>query len=72
MPTKPPSETLSVPEQLPGEPHRPRLSALPFTARLLLRGLGVGLLLGLTLGLWPLYGLGVLVWGRPPNVPRAS
>lgn len=70
--TMPPAETFPVPEQLPGEPHHPRLSALPFTARLLLRGLGVGLLLGLTLGWWPLYGLGVLIWGRPPNVPRVA
>lgn len=66
------SETALVPEPLPGEPHHPRLSALPFTVRLLLRGLGVGLLLGLTLGWWPLYGLGVLIWGRPPNVPRMA
>jgi hypothetical protein len=72
MATPPLSEILPVPEQLPGEPHHPGLSALPFTARLLLRGLGVGLLLGLTLGLWPLYGLGVLIWGRPPNVPRLA
>jgi hypothetical protein len=72
MATTPLLETVSVPEQLPGEPHRPGLSALPFTARLVLRGLGVGLLLGLTLGLWPFYGLGVLIWGWPPNVPRLA
>lgn len=72
MATAPLLETVSVPEQLPGEPYHPRLSALPFTARLLLRGLGIGLLLGVTLGLWPLYGLGVLVWGSPPNVPRLA
>lgn len=65
-------ETVAVSEPLPGEPHRPGLPPLPFMGRLLLRGLGVGLLLGLTLPLWPLYGLGVLVWGRPPNVPRMT
>lgn len=72
MATTPLLDTIAVPEQLPGEPHHPGLSALPFTGRLLLRGLGVGLLLGLTLGLWPLHGLGVLIWGRPPNVPRLA
>lgn len=72
MATMPLLDTASVLEKLPGEPHHPGLPAGPFTARLLLRALAVGLLLGLTLGLWPLFGLGVLIWGRPPNVPRAA
>jgi hypothetical protein len=30
------------------------------------------LLAVVTLPLWPLYGLGTLIWYRPPNVPRAA
>lgn len=72
MAITPAPESLPVLEHLPGEPHRPRLSPLPLAGWLVLRGVLVVLLLGLTLGLWPLYGLGVLVWGRPPNVPRLA
>jgi hypothetical protein len=59
-----------VPEYLPGEPVKPRPGALLLAWRLLGGALGLLLLLALTSPLWPLYALGCLVWGVPPNVMR--
>ena len=60
----------SVPEHLPGEPVLPRTTALFFVVRILGRMAGFVLLAIITAPLWPLYWLGALVWGSPPNVPK--
>ncbi len=59
-------------DQLPHEPSRVRWSTVPFLARLLAKGLAVSLLALLTAGLWPLFLLGVAVWGWPPHQPRPA
>ncbi|MCK6523761.1 sulfotransferase [Myxococcota bacterium] len=61
-----------VPDALPGEPVRPPPSAPVFALKLALRVFKTLLLFIVTAGLWPLYLLGVLVWGWTPNVPRMS
>lgn len=63
--------TPPVAERLPNEPDRSRPPPPVFALRLLLRAAQMGLLLLLTLPLWPLYALSALVWGWAPNVPRA-
>jgi len=52
------------------EPRRPpaALAAVRFFFKLV----ALVLLAALTLPLWPIYGLGTLIWYRPPNVPRAA
>lgn len=45
---------------------------IPIAARLLLKLLSLIPLAAGTLPLWPLYGLGTLVWYRPPNTPRLA
>ena len=59
-----------TPEHLPGEPELPRTTALSFLARIIRRTAGFVLLAIITAPLWPLYWLGALVWGSPPNVPK--
>lgn len=61
-----------VPELLPGEPDRRPPTGIRFAAGLAVRAVGVSLLLALTLPLWPVLALASLVWGWPPNVPRAA
>ena len=60
----------SVPEHLPGEPVLLRTTALFFVVRILGRTASLILLGILTAPLWPLYWLGGLVWGSPPNLPK--
>ena len=62
----------AIPEHLPGEPVRPIPSAPVFVFKLALRVVPTLLMLIATAGLWPLYLLGVLIWGWTPNVPRMS
>ena len=59
-----------TPEHLPGEPELPRTTALGFLARIIRRTASFVLLAIITTPLWPLYWLGALVWGSPPNVPK--
>lgn len=59
-----------VPEALPGEPVRPVPSTPVFVLKLTLRVFTTLLMFIATAGLWPLYLLGVLIWGWTPNVPR--
>jgi hypothetical protein len=59
-----------IPEYLPGEPVLPRIGAFSFAIRILGRTVRLILLAILTAPLWPLYWLGSLVWGSPPNVPK--
>jgi hypothetical protein len=61
-----------IPEQLPGEPVHPPPSAPVFALRLVLRLVITVLMSIATAGLWPIYFLGVLIWGWTPNVPRMS
>ena len=60
----------SVPEHLPGEPVQPRTTVHFFVVRIIGRTASLILLAILTAPLWPLYWLGSLVWGSPPNVPK--
>jgi len=57
-------------DRLPGEPLRVRWSAAPFALRLLAHGVLLVLTGVLTAGLWPLFLLGIAVWGWPPHQPR--
>ena len=59
-----------TPEHLPGEPELPRTTALGFLARIIRRTASFVLLAIITTPLWPIYWLGALVWGSPPNVPN--
>lgn len=59
-----------IPEHLPGEPMLLRPTALFFVIRILERTAGFILLAIITAPLWPLYWLGTLIWGSPPNVPK--
>lgn len=59
-----------VPEHLPGEPVPPRINAWSVALRILGRTAALVLLAITTASLWPLYWLGTLVWGKPPNVPK--
>ncbi len=59
-----------VPEHLPGEPVPPRINALSVALRILGRTAALVLLAITTASLWPLYWLGTLIWGKPPNVPK--
>lgn len=56
-----------APDGFPPEPDR---APLPLAARLLVRALAVALLTAALLPLWPLFALGLLLDGYPPNVPR--
>ena len=60
----------SVPEHLPGEPVPPRTTVIFLVVRILGRTASLILLAILTATLWPLYWLGSLVWGSPPNLPK--
>jgi hypothetical protein len=60
----------SVPEHLPGEPVLHRTIALFLVVRILGRMAGFVLLAIITAPLWPVYWLGALLWGSPPNVPK--
>ena len=59
-----------VPKHLPGEPVQPRTTVHFFVVRIIGRTASLILLAILTAPLWPLYWLGSLVWGSPPNVPK--
>ncbi|MFT4974714.1 MAG: hypothetical protein ACI8S6_000597 [Myxococcota bacterium] len=59
-------------DRLPHEPLRVRWSTGPFAVRLLAKGILVAALGLMTLGLWPLFLVGVGVWGWPPHAPRLS
>jgi len=62
-------ENASVPEHMPGEPpDRSGAAAFRF-ARLVLRVFLTALVILLTAGLWPLYLVGVAVYGWAPHVP---
>ena len=56
-------------KDLPEPKRPPGALAAPLLA---FKGIALVLLAVLTLPLWPLYGLGTLIWYRPPNVPRAA
>ncbi len=60
----------SVPEHLPGEPLMPKTTVLFLVVRILGRMAGFVLLAIITAPLWPIYWLGALLWGSPPNVPK--
>ena len=59
-----------TPEHLPGEPEQSKTTALGLLIWLVRRTAGFILLAIITAPLWPLYWLGALVWGSPPNVPK--
>ena len=59
-----------TPEHLPGDPEESKTTALSFLIWLVRRTAGFVLLAIITAPLWPLYWLGALVWGSPPNVPK--
>ena len=59
-----------TPEHLTGDPDLSRTSALGFMFRIIRRTAGFVLLAIITAPLWPLYWLGALIWGSPPNVPK--
>ena len=59
-----------TPEHLPGVPEQSKTTALGFLIWLVRRTAGFVLLAIITAPLWPLYWLGALVWGSPPNVPK--
>jgi len=59
-----------TPEHLPGDPEESKTTALSFLIWLVRRTTGFVLLAIITAPLWPLYWLGALVWGSPPNVPK--
>jgi hypothetical protein len=61
-----------VVEHLPGEPVREAPRGPRLALGIGLRALRIGLVGALTSGLWPLYLVGLLVWGRPPIVPRLA
>ena len=57
-------------DRLPHEPLRVRWSTIPFAARIVCKAAFVVVLAVLTAGLWPIFLLGVLKWGWPPNTTR--
>jgi hypothetical protein len=57
-------------DRLPHEPLRVLASTLPFLVRLLARAVGISLVWTFTIGLWPAFLLGSLVWGWPPHQSR--
>ncbi len=59
----------ALPEHLPGEPLRGRPGDLRLIAQVLLRAPLLLLLAALCGPLWLPFGLGLLVWGWPPNIP---
>ena len=59
-----------IPPVLPGEPTRPMASPPKFLAHMTIRLLGILIIGSFTAFLWPLYLLGGLLLGWPPNVPR--
>lgn len=61
-----------IPEHLPGEPQRKRSPAPVIAVRLFVRSFVVLLMALLATPAWPLYLLGVSIWGWPPNVPRRA
>ena len=59
-----------TPKHLPGDPELSKTAVLGFLIWLVRRTAGFVLLAIITAPLWPLYWLGALVWGSPPNVPK--
>jgi hypothetical protein len=59
-----------TPKHLPGDSELSRITALGFLVQILGRTAGFVLLAIITAPLWPLYWLGALIWGSPPNVPK--
>lgn len=59
-----------IAEHLPGEPLRPRPTAPTLLLRVALKLVVLVMSAMFTLGLWPIYGLSLLIWGRPPITPR--
>ncbi|MEM7156272.1 MAG: sulfotransferase [Myxococcota bacterium] len=65
-------EDIAIAEYLVGELERGPLPPLRFALRLTLRMVELAVLVGPSVGLWLVYGLGTLAWGRAPNVVRLS
>lgn len=63
---------LTIPEHRPGESRRDPASPPVLMAHLLLRLVAFGIFFSLTFWLWPVYWIGCLAFGRPPNVVRAA
>lgn len=61
-------QAFDIPEHIPGEPELPAIGARQIAQYVLIRALMLGVLLFIQPVILPLYGLGWLVWGRPPVV----